>query len=120
MADSVARRGRLSERAKQRAAELARDADIRMTVPRPRTSPPAPERTVTARPAIADGLPMPGAVLTREYRGRTIEVTVLPKGFGPADRKHSSLASTRDGVTRRSTATGLSSHAIQHLAPGRR
>ena len=31
--------------------------------------------------AIDARLPMPGALLTRQYRGRTIEVRVLPHGF---------------------------------------
>lgn len=43
--------GGLSERARRRAAELARDADIRTSLPRPPKSAAAPERTVTARPA---------------------------------------------------------------------
>src|SRR5690349_11369717 len=63
--------GGLSERARKRAEELARDADIRTTMPRQpkgvtgggRTvTLPAP-RTVTAH----DRLPLPGTVLTRRY-----------------------------------------------------
>ena len=67
--------GGLSERAKARAVELARDADIRMTVPRTTTP------TVVTLPAPPMGLPMPGAVLARQYQGRLIQVTVLSKGF---------------------------------------
>ena len=72
--------GSLSERARQRATELARDADIRMTMPRQSQTTPATLH-VAATVSHHPGLPMPGAVLTREYRGRTIAVTVLPKGF---------------------------------------
>jgi Protein of unknown function (DUF2924) len=39
--------GGLSERARQRAAELANDADLRVVPPRSVTAPPAPERTST-------------------------------------------------------------------------
>jgi hypothetical protein len=75
--------GDLSERARRRAAEIARDADIRMTIPRPpKTSAGAEHRTVAAPPALGDSrLPTPGTVLARTYRGRAYEVTVLPKGF---------------------------------------
>ncbi len=75
--------GDLSERARRRAAEIARDADIRMTMPRPpKTSPGAEIRTAAAPAPLGDNrLPTPGTVLTRTYRGRAYEVTVLPKGF---------------------------------------
>ncbi len=39
--------GGLSERARQRAAELANDADLRVVPPRAETGPPARERTST-------------------------------------------------------------------------
>src|SRR5690606_37627709 len=70
--------GTLSQRARKRATELARDADIRTTVPRHANGGSnGTQRTVAAH--VANGLPMPGAVITREYLGRTIEVKVLPK-----------------------------------------
>lgn len=102
--------GDLSERARQRAAELARDADIRTTTPRvpsparglavPATSGP-PART-TLRGARSDPggrLPMPGTILAREYRGRTIEVTVLPKGFEWEGQVYRSLTAVAKSVT---------------------
>src|SRR5687768_8705403 len=67
--------GGLSERARNRAAELARDADIRVTVPRTTT----PTVVMLPAPPMNRRLPMPGAVLTRNYQGRLIQVTVLPK-----------------------------------------
>src|SRR5829696_6500115 len=62
--------GGLSERARRRAEELARDADIRTTLPRPpATTADAPARTVTRpAPSAHDRLPIPGTVLTRKYR----------------------------------------------------
>ena len=71
--------GGLSERARQRAMELANDADLRVTPPREpkrrrirmRTHAPWPRKSdVTAL--------LPGTVLTREYKGRTLQVKVLP------------------------------------------
>ncbi len=74
--------GGLSERAKQRARELATESDIRLTAPRPR--PLVPGGQTTNAPIELpqdDRLPMPGAVITRRYKNQTIAVRVLPKGF---------------------------------------
>src|SRR5216684_776405 len=57
--------GDLTERAKQRAAELANDADLRLYPPRVRNTPDAtPERTETAvlRFKPDDRLPPPGTI----------------------------------------------------------
>src|SRR5690606_22469238 len=92
--------GSLSERARERAAELARDADIRTTVPRPSKASMGATTAVTPAAARAgDHLPMPGAVLTREYRGQTIEVTVLPKGFEWEGQVYRSLSAVAKAVT---------------------
>src|SRR5665213_338608 len=57
--------GTLSERARHRASELARDADIRMTMPRmPTTTPGATPRVVAAPGRGENRLPMPGAIIT--------------------------------------------------------
>src|SRR3954466_13433445 len=73
--------GGLSERAKRQAEELARDADLRTTVPRPpKESVGAAARTVVMKAPSYDGrdrLPIPGTVLTRTYRGQYMAVTVL-------------------------------------------
>src|SRR5215212_9609506 len=72
--------GTLSERARRRAEELARDADLRTTLPRsPAAAPDGAARTVTApvfESGAADRLPIPGTVLTRKYRGRQVETKV--------------------------------------------
>src|SRR6516165_12057786 len=63
--------GDLSERARQRAAALAHDADLRLSPPRPRTTVPvaAPDRP-TRRPGNRnDRLPTPGTILSRPYKG---------------------------------------------------
>src|SRR5262245_3232995 len=68
--------GDVSERARRRAEELADDADIRVTAPRaPRT--PAGSVAGAKLAASSDGrLPMPGSVITRQYKGQMLEVRV--------------------------------------------
>ena len=96
--------GGLSERAQRRAAELASDADLRTTFPTGPDVPTTPMPSVNALPfhSSADQrLPMPGAVITREYKGRTILVHVLPKGFeheGTVYRTLSAVAKTITGT----------------------
>jgi hypothetical protein len=75
--------GDISERARQRAAELANDADLRTSAPKATTPTATPERTKSAALAVAtdDRLPLPGTILMREYKGQTLQVRVLPHGF---------------------------------------
>jgi len=94
--------GDLSERARRRADELANDADLRLGPPK--AKPPAngaAGRTATAGvPLSGDSrLPMPGAVLAREYKGETAEVTVLPKGFQYAGEVYRSLSAVAKAIT---------------------
>ena len=97
--------GDLSERARKRAAELARDADVRV---RPPASPPAPPPqegarllTVTGRIVRQsdDRLPVPGTVLRREYRGVQHEVQVLPSGFEYEGKVYRSLSAVAAAIT---------------------
>ena len=97
--------GDLPERARQRAMEIANDADLRVHAP-PRSaivgsiSPGAANRPVTApAPAAGDSLPMPGAWLTREYKGRTIRVRVLLRGFEYDGETYRSLSAIAKVVT---------------------
>jgi len=75
--------GDLSERARRRAMELANDADLRVTAPRkPKaTSVDGPTKTVPARFRSDARLPLPGTVITRRYKGKLLEVKILPAGF---------------------------------------
>jgi hypothetical protein len=70
--------GGLSKRARQRAAELACDADLRSTQPR---APKRPAESAAETPApvvrkvhVDDRLPLSGTVLTRQYKGQSIQV----------------------------------------------
>ena len=96
--------GTLSERARRRAEELARDADLRTTLPKPpKQQPDAAARTVTlpAPRAVTthDRLPLPGTVLTRKYRGRQVEAKVLPSGFEYEGQVYRSLSAVAKAVT---------------------
>jgi hypothetical protein len=91
--------GDLSERARRRAAELARDADLRLNPPRsqtPTASPPEPVHV----PAPSDPrLPPPGTILTRPYKGLFVQVQVLTEGFAYAGTVYPSLSAVAKAVT---------------------
>ena len=89
--------GGLSERARQRAMELANDADLRMKAPRVRSQGEPPTR----KPAVTSDtrLPMPGSELIREYKDRTIRVTVLADGFEYEGEHYASLSAVARVVT---------------------
>ena len=94
--------GDISERARQRAAELANDADLRTTAPKtPKTTEVAAERsTTTAFRLVPDHrLPMPGTILTRQYRGQTLQVHVLPDGFDFEGEVYKSLSAVAKKIT---------------------
>ena len=96
--------GTLSERAKRRAEELARDADLRTTLPRPPKAQPEARAQAVTLPAPRavtshDRLPLPGTVLTRTYRGRRVEVKVLPQGFEYEGQVYRSLSAVAKAVT---------------------
>jgi hypothetical protein len=92
--------GGLSERARQWARELAADSDVRLTAPR-KIAPTAAGTTKVGRIEIAQDarLPMPGAVITRRYKGETIEVRVLPGGFEYEGEVYRSLSAVAKRVT---------------------
>ncbi len=94
--------GGLSERARRRAEELANDADLRLSPPKIQTMP----KQTTGRTASTilaeksdDRLPLPGTIITREYKGQTIQVRVLPQGFEYAGEVYKSLSAVAKVVT---------------------
>lgn len=93
------REGDITDRARQRAVELARDAEIRLTAP---SLPPGEgECTVSAAcdPRGAKTSPQPGSMLRREYKGRVIHVRVLPKGYEYEGEVYRSLTAIAQKVT---------------------
>lgn len=89
--------GDLSERARRRAAEIACDADLRLSPPKTKDLSPA---NILPAPAEHDArLPMPGSVITRHYKGRTLEVKVLADGFQYDGRSYKSLSAVAKTIT---------------------
>lgn len=92
--------GGLSERALRRAAELAQDADIRLTPPRAAPAAVDGGRVKTiALPQIRDAGLAPGTLLRREWRGQSILVTVLPDGFDYDGVIYRSLSAIANAIT---------------------
>jgi hypothetical protein len=91
--------GDLSERARRRAAELARDADLRLNPPRSQTTTaPLPEPVSVPTP-IDPRLPPPGTILTRPYKGQLVQVQVLTVGFAYAGTVYPSLSAVAKAIT---------------------
>ena len=93
--------GDLSERARRRAAELANDADLRTTAPRLRKARPDAEiRTLVVPIKMrANTELLPGTLIKRDYKDRTIRVTVLVEGFEFEGERYRSLTAVAKAVT---------------------
>ena len=98
--------GGLSERARQRAAELARDADVRVQAPRaiaPQRPTNASNRVLTMSGKVVatsdSRLPPPGSVLRRMWKNVEHEVTVLPTGFEYRGATYRSLSAVATAIT---------------------
>ena len=95
--------GDLSERARGRAHEIARDADLRKIAPRDffqlNGEPVRTTRGNRNRREQDSRLPLPGTLLSREWKGRTILVEVLAKGFRYESRPYSSLSAIAAAIT---------------------
>lgn len=93
--------GGLTERARQRAAELANDAEIRVTPPRekrPTTDDPGPA-TIKMDTGRDPRLPPPGNWIERDYKGRMIRVLVIADGFEYEGQRYRSLSAIAKAVT---------------------
>jgi hypothetical protein len=69
--------------------------------PKPVTPAPAPKPAApTQTPAGHDPrLPPPGSVITRKYKGRDVQVMVLPDGFRYEGKTFASLSAVAKAVT---------------------
>ncbi len=108
--------GGLSERARRRAEQLARDADLRLTPPKePSTA--GNGRTVTGTmPSALDGrFPPPGTVISRAYKGQTLRVTVLEDGFEFEAEVYRSISAVAKAIT----GSHLSGIAFFNLGKGK-
>lgn len=93
--------GELSQRARQRAAELACEADLRLAPPGSRGR--AAGRVARCRVAtqvVSDRrLPPAGTLLLRPYKGRRLEVQVLANGFAFEGQVYKSLSAVAKTIT---------------------
>jgi hypothetical protein len=91
--------GDLSERARQRAQELASDADLRLNPPATLTLPIPAIPSPSPRPQADNRLPPPGTLLVRPYKGRTLQVQVLSDGFAFEGHVYPSLSAVAKAAT---------------------
>lgn len=93
---------RAMDRAREKAHELARDADLRVRPPQtPAVSSSDAQSTVTARMPIKrdERIPPPGTVLPRVFKGHEYHVTVLPNGFEYECEVYRSLSAVAHAIT---------------------
>jgi hypothetical protein len=108
--------GDLSERARQRAAELANDADLRLSPPRPAPTIPSAATGPGAARLLRkrnNRLPPAGTVLTRSYKGTTVQVRVLEHGFLYEGTIYPSLSAVANAIT----GSHCSGHLFFRLVP---
>jgi hypothetical protein len=92
--------GDLSQRARDRAAELASDVDLRLRAPRQFWRQLAETGEKESRRGERDPrLPEVGTTLQRHYQGRMIQVRVLEDGFEYDGKKYESLSSIASSVS---------------------
>jgi hypothetical protein len=93
--------GDLSQRARDRAAELAADVDLRLRPPRKfwRALADADTQERARRPRRDLRLPEAGTTLQRQYQGKAVCVKVLTDGFEYDGKLYESLSSIASSVT---------------------
>jgi len=94
--------GDLSERARARAQQIAQDGDLRINAPRDFFTVDGKRTPTTGDRNKRDPdrrLPLPGALLTRKWKGRTVLVEVLAKGFRYDNQQYSSLSAIATAIT---------------------
>ncbi len=91
--------GDLSQRARQRAAELAHDADVRLSPPGPFPAPVPTTPPSRFRRKPHPRLPPPGTILTRPYKGENLQVRVLRHGLEFEGTVYPSLSAVAKAIT---------------------
>lgn len=91
--------GDLSERARQRAAELARDADVRVRPPKEFAVGQAGGERTTVAIQTDSRLPSIGDAIVRTYKGQKIRVVVLADGFEYDGQRFRSLSAVAKAIS---------------------
>jgi hypothetical protein len=94
--------GDLSERARNRAALLANDADLRLSPPKVANA--ATQHSEDVRVGnlqfhADDRLPLPGTIIHRVYKGEALQVKVLQRGFEFEGEVYKSLSAVAKKIT---------------------
>ncbi|MFN3193865.1 MAG: DUF2924 domain-containing protein [Aureliella sp.] len=91
--------GGLSDRAIQRAGELANESDLRVMAPRePSRLPPPPPMNLDLPPKD-ERIPPVGDCLVRIYKGREYVVTIMPNGFDFEGEYYKTLSAIAKKIT---------------------
>jgi hypothetical protein len=94
--------GGLSERARRRAMDLARESDLRLSPPKPaavsHTSVILGAATVE-HARLDRRLPIAGTIITRPYKGQSLQVKVLADGFEFEGEHFESLSGLAKHIT---------------------
>jgi len=102
--------GDISERARKLAMEIAQSSDIRTSAPKIRTrSIEATFETASTiiTPPADSRLPVAGTVLMKNYKGRSIQVRVLPNSFEYEGEQYKTLTSIARIVTGQKNINGF-------------
>jgi len=92
--------GDLSERARQRAAELANDSDLRVVPPADANATVKSSMPSKALPFTRDKrLPAVGSAITRQYKGQTLRVVVRADGFEYDGESYPTLSAVAKRIT---------------------
>lgn len=84
--------GGLSQRARQRAREIANEADLRVMAPRKPAERPEPVRSDDRLPPVTE-------IVRRVYKGKEYAVTVMEDGFEFDGARYKSLSSIAKVIT---------------------
>jgi hypothetical protein len=91
--------GDLSERARKRAAELAKGAELRVMPPKELDQRPLSEFFRSIPVTLDPRLPIPGSTLVRNYKGRNHEVLVREDYFEFEGERYPSLTAVAEKIT---------------------
>jgi hypothetical protein len=91
--------GGISERARQRALEIANDADLRLKAPKNFSFATAAKPAPAKKRAGDVRLPTPGTVLTRTYKRKKVAVEVLRDGLLYEGQTYRSLSAVAKVIT---------------------
>ena len=102
--------GDISERARKLAHQIAMQTDIRTSLPRvnrPATTETLETATTTISPPADNRIPLPGANLVKNYKGRSIQVMVRPNSFEFEGTHYKTLTAIARVVTGQKNINGF-------------